>query len=82
MAGSERQIILAQIALLIREERSATLQSLEGVVLAAIQQGRAEATTVIDHTLWRIAQGAAVLILLLGAAFLLVLRRLGPRRET
>jgi hypothetical protein len=81
LVASERQTILLELARLVREERGALLADVEETVLLAMEQGRLEATALVDHTLWRLAQGAAVLMVLLALAFFLVLRRLERARS-
>lgn len=82
LATREREMVLAEVAGLVRDERSALADDITESLIRALDEAGNEAIVVIDHTLWRIALMAAGLIVLLALAQLLLLRAFLLRRRS
>jgi hypothetical protein len=82
LAARERQMVLEEVARLVRAERSALTDDVAEALIRTLEEGRDEAIVVIDHTLWRIAQMAAALIILLALIQYLLFRTFLVRRRT
>jgi len=80
LASREREVILEELARLVRAERSALTDDVAEALIQTLEEGRDEAIVVIDHTLWRIAQMAAALIILLAVVRYLLFRTASRRR--
>jgi hypothetical protein len=81
-ASRERELVLAEVARLVRAERSALTDDVADALVRTLEEGREEAIVVIDHTLWRIAQIAGALIVLLALIQYLLFRTFLARRRT
>jgi hypothetical protein len=82
LATREREMVLTEVAGLVRAERSALADDITESLIRALDEAGNEAIVVIDHTLWRIALMAAGLIVLLALAQLLLLRAFLLRRRS
>ena len=81
LAAREREAVLAEVARMVRAERSALSDDVAEVLVRTLQEGRQEAIAVIDHTLWRIALMAGALIVLLAVIQYLLFRTFLARRR-
>lgn len=82
LAAREREMVLTEVARLVRAERAALSDDIAEALIRTLEQGRGDAIVVIDHTLWRIAQLAAALIILLAILQLFLFRAFLARRRT
>jgi hypothetical protein len=81
LAAREREMVLTEVARLVRAERAALSDDVAEVLILTLAEGREEALVVIDHTLWRIAQLAAALIILLAILQFFLFRAFSARRH-
>jgi hypothetical protein len=79
--AAERATILNEVARVVREERSALTRDVEAALIAAMREGGSQATAVVDHVLLRAGVGLLALVLLIGIAQYVLLRRFLVSRE-
>jgi hypothetical protein len=79
--AAERVTILNEVARVVREERSALTRDVEAALIAAMREGGSQATAVVDHVLLRAGVGLLALVLLIGIAQYVLLRRFLVSRE-
>ena len=79
--AAERVTILNEVARVVREERSVLTRDVEAALIAAMREGGSQATAVVDHVLLRAGVGLLALVLLIGIAQYVLLRRFLVSRE-